>query len=307
MLCLEFGNRFVMELPRLSRQQLAMHSRSGDRNSAFTGHPTCQFCSQKAFYNDDWLYKHLKENHESCFLCTRAGSRFQYFENYTTLQTHFAAEHFLCPEPECLDNRFCVFPTALDLHAHYATEHPGRMDHQHHRNAGLDFVIRGSHRRAGNEDDATSSQNTAQQPRLSLSMSEFPALGAAAGLGIRPTQWASNAAPSSTASLQPNEFPAIGRVSAPYDTRPPAPAAHFPALPQRAGGPRRTSAIERFEQWHNTNRDATTARGARQDAELLQQMNRKKDDDDDTSAKKAGRKKAGGKNKSSQNMARALF
>jgi hypothetical protein len=221
-LCLEFAGKFLMEHPRMTRAQLQLHSRSGEAKLGFAGHPTCKFCQAKAFYNDDHLYKHLKEEHESCFLCTRAGQRFQYFEHYSALQTHFAAEHFLCPDPRCLENRFCVFLTELELHGHFASEHPGRLDS---KNIALDFVYRGSQRDRDRDGGGGSraSSDRAVAPAARLTPEEFPSLGAtsrrAAGPASswrpgaqlpRPSRSASSSRPGFAVQDQ-DDFPAFQR------------------------------------------------------------------------------------------------
>lgn len=39
-------------------------------------HPLCQFC-RECFFGDDELYKHMRENHEECFICKRNEVRDQ--------------------------------------------------------------------------------------------------------------------------------------------------------------------------------------------------------------------------------------
>ncbi|BGP21047.1 hypothetical protein JCM10213_007564 [Rhodosporidiobolus nylandii] len=85
-------------------------------------HAMCGFC-RRWFYDSDALYKHCRDQHEECFICTRQGIRHQYHLNYDRLEQHFKTEHFLCPHPECLAQKFVVFESEIDLQAHALSEH----------------------------------------------------------------------------------------------------------------------------------------------------------------------------------------
>lgn len=104
---------------------LKSHQREGDPDdpsfkgillSSPSGHPNCDFCNTR-FYDVDALYEHCKK-HETCFLCIRNGIRHQYHENYVELEKHFKSDHFLCPERECLEKKFVVFDSEIDLRGH---------------------------------------------------------------------------------------------------------------------------------------------------------------------------------------------
>lgn len=47
-------------------------------------HSMCGFC-KRWFYDSDGLYKHCREQHEECFICTKQGIRHQYHLNYNRL------------------------------------------------------------------------------------------------------------------------------------------------------------------------------------------------------------------------------
>ncbi|GAA5886958.1 hypothetical protein JCM6882_009398 [Rhodosporidiobolus microsporus] len=85
-------------------------------------HAMCGFC-KRWFYDSDGLYKHCREQHEECFICVRQGIRHQYHLNYDRLEQHFKTEHYLCPHPECLAQKFVVFESEIDLQAHALSEH----------------------------------------------------------------------------------------------------------------------------------------------------------------------------------------
>jgi len=324
-LCLQHGGRFLRELPLMTRNQLAHHNKSGDANSAFGGHPSCRFCPQTLFYNDDGLYKHLKETHEACFICARLGSRFQYFDNFAALNAHFAAEHFMCPDPTCIQSRFSVFATELELSAHFASEHPSRLDS---RSFAMPFVVRGSREDAAAAADA--SRLSAATQALPVA-ADFPALPSSFAQSV-PVLWSSSraSAPSSSRRLDASDFPAISARSSTTTTEPApqplqrattrAPAADaFPSLPPRQ---KRASvrfsrgfvtnadywdavskqAVERLEQWQASRalpEAVRDIRGPRQDATvlLLQRDDGGEEDDDERwGPRKAKGKKPPGKN-----------
>ncbi|GAA5988674.1 hypothetical protein JCM10908_003670 [Rhodotorula pacifica] len=85
-------------------------------------HSMCGFC-KRWFYDSDGLYKHCREQHEECFICTKLGIRHQYHLNYDRLEQHFKSDHFLCPHPDCLAQKFVVFESELDLQAHALEVH----------------------------------------------------------------------------------------------------------------------------------------------------------------------------------------
>jgi hypothetical protein len=103
--------------------------------SGFKGHPLCGFCGER-FYGDDELYVHCRAKHERCFICDRRpGLRPQYYVNYDSLEIHFRKDHFLCPDRECLEKKFIVFPSEIDLKAHQLEEHGNTLSKDVRRDA----------------------------------------------------------------------------------------------------------------------------------------------------------------------------
>jgi hypothetical protein len=112
-------------------RELTEHMRRGDDKpgasdqTGFRGHPLCGFCGAR-FYDNDKLYEHCRDKHERCFICDRRDSRQpHYYVDYNALEQHFKADHFMCDDRECLEKKFVVFETELDLKAHRLSEHPG--------------------------------------------------------------------------------------------------------------------------------------------------------------------------------------
>ncbi|KAK6357506.1 hypothetical protein TWF718_001815 [Orbilia javanica] len=129
-LCTRFKKVFTHEHTLFTYPELRKHERQGDDvpgtedQSGFKGHPECGFC-HKRFYGDDELYNHCKEAHERCFICDReSGGRPNYFLNWEALEEHFKEDHYRCTDAECLEKKFIVFASEMDLKAHIVEEHP---------------------------------------------------------------------------------------------------------------------------------------------------------------------------------------
>jgi len=123
-ICIEFKRDFVAKLPRFSPTQLKTHCQTGDGiSSGFSGHPLCEFCRPKRFYDLTQLHLHLRKDHYKCHVCEKQGLDNQFFRNYTTLEQHFEKRHFLCKDPQCLAARFMVYENELDLRHHSMSTH----------------------------------------------------------------------------------------------------------------------------------------------------------------------------------------
>ncbi|KAI1318761.1 hypothetical protein EDD11_005832 [Mortierella claussenii] len=140
-LCVRHKKVFAHEHNLMTASQLMRHFKNGDsgqanQNSAepsgFRGHPECGFCKE-SFYGDDELFEHCKKNHEQCFLCLRRNIRHQYYDKYPDLERHLHSEHYACMDPECLEKKFVVFDSDLDLKAHEAEMHPNSAHGQRTR------------------------------------------------------------------------------------------------------------------------------------------------------------------------------
>ncbi|KAK2606424.1 hypothetical protein QQS21_003116 [Conoideocrella luteorostrata] len=131
-LCTRNKKVFTHEHELFSDKELEKHMRRGDDKpgaadqTGFKGHPLCGFCGER-FYDDDKLYEHCRMKHERCFLCDRRDSRTpHYYQDYNALEQHFKRDHFLCSNSECMEKKFVVFDTELDLQAHNLSDHAGR-------------------------------------------------------------------------------------------------------------------------------------------------------------------------------------
>ena len=141
-LCTRNKKVFTHEHELFTQQELRKHEKFGDDNpgavdqSGFVGHPECGFCRQR-FYGDDELYTHCRDKHEKCHICDRRnqGRQQQYYLDYNSLEQHFRQDHFLCADQECLDKKFVVFESEMDLKAHQLDAHPNGLSKDARRDA----------------------------------------------------------------------------------------------------------------------------------------------------------------------------
>ncbi|KAK2001521.1 hypothetical protein LX36DRAFT_628608 [Colletotrichum falcatum] len=140
-LCTRNKKVFTHEHELFADKELEKHMRHGDDRpgaidqTGFKGHPLCGFCGSR-FYDDDKLFDHCREKHERCFLCDRRDSRHpHYFVNYNALEKHFEKDHFPCLDKECLEKKFVVFESEMDLKAHQLAEHANSLSKDVRRDA----------------------------------------------------------------------------------------------------------------------------------------------------------------------------
>ena len=141
-LCTRNKKVFTHEHDLFTVQELRKHERIGDDDpgaidqSGFRGHPECGFCRTR-FYGDDELYSHCRDKHERCHVCDRRlqGREHQYYVDYGALEQHFRNDHFLCLDQECMDKKFVVFESEMDLKAHQLEAHPNDLSKDARRDA----------------------------------------------------------------------------------------------------------------------------------------------------------------------------
>ena len=143
-LCTRNKKVFTHEHELFTPHELRTHQKFGDDNpgavdqSGFRGHPECGFCRER-FYGDDELYTHCRDKHEKCHICDRrnGGRNPQYYVNYESLEKHFGKDHYLCLEQDCLDKKFVVFESEMDLKAHQLESHANSLSKDVRRDARL--------------------------------------------------------------------------------------------------------------------------------------------------------------------------
>ncbi|EKV09806.1 hypothetical protein PDIG_28560 [Penicillium digitatum PHI26] len=143
-LCTRNKKVFTHEHELFTMAELRKHEKSGDDKpgaidqSGFKGHPECGFCRQR-FYGDDELYTHCRDKHERCHICDRRSShrQQQYYIDYNALENHFHKDHFACLDTECLEKKFVVFESQMDLKAHQIEAHPEGLSKDVRRDARM--------------------------------------------------------------------------------------------------------------------------------------------------------------------------
>ncbi|KAI9850563.1 MAG: hypothetical protein M1838_005413 [Thelocarpon superellum] len=141
-LCTRNKKVFTHEHELFTPNELRKHEKFGDDNpgavdqSGFRGHPECGFCRLR-FYGDDELYEHCRDRHERCHICDRRMQvrQQEYYVDYNALEVHFQHDHFLCLDRECLEKKFVVFDSQLDLKAHQLDAHPNDLSKDARREA----------------------------------------------------------------------------------------------------------------------------------------------------------------------------
>jgi hypothetical protein len=140
-LCTQHKKVFTHEHILYTSRELTTHFATGDpvkdiSLTGFTGHPKCKFCNQ-SFYSHDEFMQHNREKHERCHVCDRINSHSgipnpqpRFFVNYEQLERHFQTDHFPCGAAECLEQKFVVFESEIDLKAHVMEVHMGRASKQ---------------------------------------------------------------------------------------------------------------------------------------------------------------------------------
>ncbi|KAF5866179.1 hypothetical protein ETB97_000713 [Aspergillus alliaceus] len=141
-LCTRNKKVFTHEHELFTVAELRKHEKYGDHvpgaieQSGFKGHPECGFCRQR-FYGDDELYAHCRDRHERCHICDRrsVNRQQQYYIDYNALEDHFQKDHFLCLDKECLEKKFVVFESEMDMKAHQLECHPNGLSKDARRDA----------------------------------------------------------------------------------------------------------------------------------------------------------------------------
>lgn len=157
-LCTRNKKVFTHEHELFTDKELHKHMAHGDdkpgdvAQTGFRGHPLCVFCGER-FYDDDKLYDHCRHKHERCFICDRRDSRTpHYYQNYTALEKHFKDDHYICLDKECLEKKFVVFDSEIDLKAHQLAEHGGSMSKDVRRDARVVDISGFDYRQPHQED-----------------------------------------------------------------------------------------------------------------------------------------------------------
>lgn len=144
-LCTDNLKIFSNERKYYTRKELARHRKTGDPDeTSYRGHPLCKFCDVR-FVDEDDLHSHLRREHFYCHFCDPSGLN-HFYGDYSALRDHFLADHYLCKECDCQEEKFtCAFRSEIDLQAHIAQLHSQNMsksDLKKAKTLSLDIFIR---------------------------------------------------------------------------------------------------------------------------------------------------------------------
>ncbi|KAK3048141.1 hypothetical protein LTR09_010480 [Extremus antarcticus] len=277
-LCIRNKKVFAHEHELFTQQELRKHEKSGDDNpgaidqSGFKGHPECAFCRQR-FYGDDEL-----EKHERCHVCDRrtGGPNPQYFIDYNDLEQHFGKAHFPCLDNECLEKKFVVFDSQMDLKAHQLEAHPNGMSKDVRRDArrvdlsSFDYrpqytePRRGGRARGGGRGRDPNAEpmpaaSSGHMTRAELAHQREREIQSAQSVSTR-TFGGSLSTPAEP-QAQTVQRPAAAQSPRPANARPANPAPQLPPLPTSADT-RPTEALTPQEQARRLRHNAVTERAS---------------------------------------------
>ena len=231
-LCTRNKKVFTHEHEMFTDKELGDHMRKGDDKpgaidqTGFKGHPLCNFCGER-FYDGDKLYEHCRHKHERCFICDRRDSRQpHYYMDYAALEAHFKNDHFICLDRECLEKKFVVFDTEIDLKAHQLSEHANSLSKDVRRDArvvdmsSFDFRPSYQHERrgggsGGREGRRGRDPNTEPLPASSAQPLRRDELAFQRQLAINQGQAQAQAQAQAASSSRPNPPPSGTRPSQP--------------------------------------------------------------------------------------------
>lgn len=187
---------FTKEFALYTSAGLRHHeSQTEPDEDGFKGHPSCPYCSER-FYSEDDRLEHLNKKHFRCDVCLRENALApRFFADIDRLTEHYSTEHFPCKVPACLEKKHIVFASKIELQNHMSIEHP---DIYTNKRLDIDFTFNNSNRNSNNR--YRSQLSTVQTPNsrnndtpVQLSRGDaFPALGAHASgssTPITPTNW----------------------------------------------------------------------------------------------------------------------
>lgn len=121
-LCVEHKQCFPYEQQDFTPKDYDKHIKIGGTDG-FKGHPYCEFCDIR-FYDDTAIFTHLIRDHFECSICTKENIKLKYYNKYENLENHYRREHFICEDPICLEKKFIVFSSEIELASHNAVHHP---------------------------------------------------------------------------------------------------------------------------------------------------------------------------------------
>eukprot|EP01121_Diplochlamys_sp_Union-15-3_P000412 TRINITY_DN10385_c0_g1_i1.p1 TRINITY_DN10385_c0_g1~~TRINITY_DN10385_c0_g1_i1.p1 ORF type:complete len:644 (-),score=90.24 TRINITY_DN10385_c0_g1_i1:93-1952(-) len=167
-LCLHNRKVFLFEQKLYTAKELRDHLAISENSASV--HPQCKYCETQ-FFDEEELYYHFNMAHITCYLCEAENIQFQYFNNYDHLESHFNDSHFLCKHPVCLEKKFVVFKSELDLKGHRVSVHRNSLSREEERGLRkieLNFSVRRANPITGQGESESITNSNMFQPPIQL-------------------------------------------------------------------------------------------------------------------------------------------
>jgi hypothetical protein len=121
-ICCENLNILTKDRKTYTKPELQRHMKEGDKgDDGIRGHPTCLFCEQR-FFDEEQQYRHLRKDHYFCQICDTDGADNYFYAKPEQLYRHYQKEHYTCLDRECLEMGI-VFRSEMELNVHKAKNH----------------------------------------------------------------------------------------------------------------------------------------------------------------------------------------
>ncbi|KAF7627271.1 RING-type domain-containing protein [Meloidogyne graminicola] len=123
-ICCDNLNVLVKDRQVYTREtlQLHMNGKLKSEKDGFRGHPTCHFCEER-FYDEEQQYRHLRKEHYFCQFCHQEGLESNvFYRNQHQLNQHNRQYHHPCLDQECLQMGI-VFVSDVELNVHKTKQH----------------------------------------------------------------------------------------------------------------------------------------------------------------------------------------
>ena len=135
--CVEAGRKYISEMPRFTKSQLERHNSRGDPAEGLRGHPLCNFCRPKRFFDDEALYHHMVDKHYQCDVCQAMGNGNR-FSKIMLCWIVILGASISSANSLNVSKRFVVFRSEIDLQGHMASHHPNV---RYNRKIAVNFTV----------------------------------------------------------------------------------------------------------------------------------------------------------------------
>ncbi|ADM10930.1 RING zinc finger domain-containing protein [Encephalitozoon intestinalis ATCC 50506] len=120
--CIKNRKDFWNEIKLYRSDTIRDHKNGSLREEGFEGHVFCIHCKIYLFDSDD-AKRHCNLKHELCHVCDMTGTKYQYYNGFKDLETHYKSAHYCCSFQTCQTNKCYVFPYQTELFEHLTRFH----------------------------------------------------------------------------------------------------------------------------------------------------------------------------------------